>query len=224
MQATKWRSLCLPAVLCICNSRSGCVVSVFLVSTSFPLLPLLRLLRRCRNAFLLLLQAAQRVRMALFPLPLLPPPLSVLVGNALLLLQATDALLLGRADQLSQLDGLDMVQGRLAGLVQHNGVGDDVEQRNARNLLQACGDCVVLENMQIHQEIYVRGHQIYTQFLRNFPFFANNYMTIPYLIFNWLPRWVTTAVNTTAEAKQINIHKLKIYRYGPSTQSQDPYS
>lgn len=134
------------------------------MSTSFPLLPLLRRLqRRCRNAFLLLLQAAQRVRIALFPLPLLPPPLSVLVGDALFLLQAADALLLGRAHQLSQLDGLDVVQGRLAGLVQHNGVGDDVEQRHARDLLQACGYCVVLENMQIHQEICVRGCQIYTQ-------------------------------------------------------------
>ena len=136
-------SLCLPAALCIRHdsSSSRCVVLFFLVSTSFPLLPLLRLLqRRCRDAFplLLLLQAAERVRIALFPLPLPPPPLSVLLVDALLLLQAADALLLRRADQLAQLDCLDVVEGRLAGLVQHDGVLDDVEQRNAGDLLQAC--------------------------------------------------------------------------------------
>lgn len=120
------------------------------MSASFLLLPLLRLLqRRCRDAFLLLLQAAKRIRIALFPLPLLPPPLSVLLANALLLFQAADVLLLGRADQLSQLDGLDVVEGRLAGLVQHDGVDDDVEQRNAWDLLQACSYRVVLEH--IHQ-------------------------------------------------------------------------
>lgn len=117
------------------------------MSTPFPLLPLLRLLhRRCRRAFLPLLQAAQRVRIALFPLPLPPPPLSVLLADALLLLQAADALLLGRADQLSQLDGPDVVERRLAGLVQHDGVEDDVEQGNARDLLQAFSYCAVLEN------------------------------------------------------------------------------
>lgn len=143
-------SLCLSASLCICNHRSRRVVVSFLVSASFLLLPLLRLLqRRCRDAFLPLLQAAQRIRIALFPLPLPPPPLSVLLANALLLFQAADALLLGRADQLSQLDGLDVVEGRLAGLVQHDGVEDDVEQRNAWDLLQACSYCVVLEH--IHQ-------------------------------------------------------------------------
>lgn len=115
------------------------------MSTSFPILPLLGLLQRwCRHPFLLLLQAAQRVRVAWFPLPLLPPPLSILLANALLLFQATDALLLGWAYQLPQLDSLDVVKGRLAGFVQHNGVKDDVEQRNTWDLLKACGYCVVL--------------------------------------------------------------------------------
>lgn len=151
------QSLC-PSVLCVCNNRSSCVASSSLVSTSFLLLSLLCLLQRWRrNAFLLLLQAAQGVRIALFPLPLLPPPLSVLLGNALLLFQALDALLLGRAHQLSQLDGLDVVQGRLAGFVQHDGVKDDIKQRNAWDLLQACSYCVVLENTQTHQQFYSKG-------------------------------------------------------------------
>lgn len=116
------------------------------MSASLPLPLLLRLLqRRCRDSFLLFLQAAQRVRVGLFPLPLLPTPFSVLLANSLLLLQGPDALLLGRADQLSQLDGLDVVEGPLAGLVQHNCVEDDVEQRNSWNFLQPRGDCVVLE-------------------------------------------------------------------------------
>lgn len=133
---------CLFLPLRICNCRSRHVSSCrawFLVSNSFPLLPLLSLLRRRRPAFLFLLQAAQGVRIALFPLPLPPPPLSVLLDDALLLLQAGDALLLGRADQLSQLDGPDVVEGRLADLVQHDGVRDDVEQGNARDPLQAFG-------------------------------------------------------------------------------------
>ncbi|KAG7225440.1 hypothetical protein INR49_027434 [Caranx melampygus] len=75
-------------------------------------------------------EAAQRVGVALFPLPLPPSPLSILLADSLLLLQAADALLLGRAHQLAQLDSLDMVEGCLAGFVQHNGVEDDVEQRN----------------------------------------------------------------------------------------------
>ncbi len=158
-------SLCFSSTLCICGSRSRRVASSFPVSTPFPLLPLLRLLqRRSWNAFLLLLQAAQRVRIALFPLPLLPPPLSVLLGYALLLFQAADALLLGRADQLSQLDGLDVVEGRLAGLVQHDGVKDDVEQRNAWDLLQACSHCVVLQNTQIHNWVWIKGSSLRCRF------------------------------------------------------------
>lgn len=107
---------------------------------SFPLLPLLCLLQRwCRDTFLLLLllQAAQRIRIALFPLPLLPSPLSVFLADAQLLFQAADGLLLLRTDQLSQLDGLDVIEGRLRGFVQHDGVEDDVEQRNTGDFLQA---------------------------------------------------------------------------------------
>lgn len=143
-------SLCLPAVLCISSCWGSCAISClhfsFLVSASLPLPLLLCLLqRRCRDSFLLFLQAAQRVGVGLFPLPLLPTPFSVLLANSLLLLQGPDTLLLGRADQLSQLDGLDVVEGRLAGLVQHNGVEDDVKQRNSWNFLQPRGDCVVLK-------------------------------------------------------------------------------
>lgn len=109
------------------------------MSTPLRLVPLLRLLQRWRrhSFLLLLLETAQRVGVALFPLPLPPSPLSILLVDSLLLLQAADALLLGRAHQLAQLDGLDVVEGRLAGFVQHDGVEDDVEQRNAWDLLQA---------------------------------------------------------------------------------------
>lgn len=144
------KSLLLAATLWIRERRrSGNVISslrlAFFVPAPFPLLPLLSFFqRRRRHPFLFLLEAAQRVRVALFPLPLLPPSLSVLLADALLLFQATDALLLGRTHQLSQLDGLDVVEGRLAGLVQHDGVEDDVEQRYPGDLLQACSHRVVL--------------------------------------------------------------------------------
>lgn len=126
------RSLWLAATLWICERRSGHVIPslrlAFLMPASFPLLPLLSFFQRqCWPPLLFLLQAAERVRVALFPLPLLPPSLSVLQADALLLFQAADALLLRRAHQLSQLDSLDVVEGRLAGLVQHDGVEDDVE-------------------------------------------------------------------------------------------------
>lgn len=142
-------SLCLSVPLRTNNYRSIHVVSFCrfssLVSTSFLLLSWFRLLqRRSRHTFLLLLQAAQRVGVALFPLPLLPPPLSVFLADALLLLQAADALLLGRGHQLPQLNGLDVVQGRLAGLVQHDGVEDDVEQRDAWDLFESISYCTVL--------------------------------------------------------------------------------
>lgn len=76
---------------------------------------------------LLLLQAAQRVGVALFPLPLLTPSLSVLRLDALLHFQAVEALLLCWGDKLSQLDSLDVVQGRLTGFVQYDGVENDVK-------------------------------------------------------------------------------------------------
>lgn len=138
------------SILRICSHRtrhgisSGCFL--FLMSTSFSLLPWLSLLQWwCRHPFFLLLQAAERVWVALFSLPLLAPPLSILLADSLLLLHAADVLLLGRADHLSQLDGLYVVQGHLAGFVQHNGVEDYVEQRNTWDLLQTCRYCVVLE-------------------------------------------------------------------------------
>lgn len=81
-----------------------------LVSTPFLLLPLLWLLQLQRGTFLLLLQAAQRVRVALFPFPLFSSPLSALPADSLLLFQAADALLLGRAHQFPQLNGLHVVQ------------------------------------------------------------------------------------------------------------------
>lgn len=110
------------------------------MSTSFLFLCLLCLLWWCWDAFLFfLLQAAQWIGVALLPLPLPTPPLAVLLADALLLLQAADALLLSRAHQLSQLDSLDVVKGCLMGLVQHDGVEDNVEQRDTRDLLQACG-------------------------------------------------------------------------------------
>lgn len=116
-----------------------------LVSVSFPLLPRFSFFqRRCGHSFLLLLEAAQRVGVALLPLPLPAPPLSVFAADALLLFHAVDALLLSGGHQLSQLDCLDVTEGRLAGLIQHNGVEDDVEQRNAWNLLQACSHRMIL--------------------------------------------------------------------------------
>lgn len=133
-------------ILCICNRRSRQIVFSSPVSASFLLLPLLRLLGRCWDTFLLfLLQAAQRIGIALFPLPLLTPPLPVPLADALLLLQAADALVLGWAHQLSQLDSLDVVEGHLVGLVQHNGVENDVEQRDTWDLLQACSHLGILE-------------------------------------------------------------------------------
>lgn len=105
------------------------------MSTPFLLLPLLWLLQLQRGTFLLLLQAAQRVRVALFPFPLFSSPLSALPADSLLLFQAADALLLGWAHQFPQLNGLHVVQGRLTGFVQNDGVEDDVEQRNPRDAL-----------------------------------------------------------------------------------------
>lgn len=133
----------------ICPGGSGCSVPrcpLLLVSASFSLLPRFCFFQRgCGCSFLLLLlEAAQRVGVALFPLPLPAPALSVLAADALLLFHALDALLLSRAHQLSHLDGLDMTEGRLAGLVQHNGVEDDVKQRNTWNLLQACSHRMIL--------------------------------------------------------------------------------
>lgn len=151
MNIFKYQSLSFSATLWVsdgCSGRdipSSCLA--FLMPTPFPLLPIFTFFqRRCRPRFLFLLQAAQRVGVALFPLPLLPPSLSVLQADALLLFQAADALVLGRAHQFSQLDGLDVVKGRLARLVQHHGVEDDVEQGDTGDLLQTRSHRVVLEN------------------------------------------------------------------------------
>lgn len=116
------------------------------VRWSFVSAPLpLRLLRPlwapqrwCWDAFLLLFQAAQRIRTDVFPLSLPSPPLFILLVDSLLLFQAADLLLLAWTDQLSHLDILDVVQGSLGRFVQHDGVEDDVKQRNSRNILQGC--------------------------------------------------------------------------------------
>lgn len=130
------------------------------MSASFLLFPLLHFLWRRWDTFLLfLLQAAQRIGIALFPLPLLPPPLPILLADALLLLQAADTLVLGRAHQLSQLDSLDVVEGRLVGLVQHDGVENDVEQRDAWDLLQACSHLGILENTNTIDDLSLVIHK-----------------------------------------------------------------
>lgn len=128
--------LCLG--LCIWNHRSRQVIFLSFVSASFPLLLLLCFLQRwCRHTFLLLLQAAQRIRIVLFPLPFPSPPLPILLYS-LLLFQAADLLLLIWTDQLSHLDSLDVVKGFLGRFVQHNGVKNNIKQRNTRNILQVC--------------------------------------------------------------------------------------
>lgn len=128
---------CLCSRLCIWNHRTRQVIFFSFVSASFPLLLLLCFFQRwCRDTFLLLLlQAAQRIRIVLFPLPFPSLPLPILLVYSLLLFQAADLLLLTWADQLSHLDSLDVVKGFLGSFVQHNGVENDIKQRNTRNIL-----------------------------------------------------------------------------------------
>lgn len=141
---------CLCSRLFLCEHRSRQVIFLSFVSASFPLLLLLCSLQRwSRDTFLLLLQTTERIRIALFPLPLLPPPLPILLVYALLLLHAADFLLLAWIDQLSHLGGLDVVKGTLGRFVQHNGVKNYVKKRNTRNFLQASSKTTILEKTYI---------------------------------------------------------------------------
>lgn len=129
--------------LSVWNLRRTQDTCLSFVSAPFPLWLLLPPLwfpqRWCWDTFLLFLfQTAQRVRTDLFPLSLPSLPLFILLVDSLLLFQAADLLLLAWIDQLSHLDILDVVQGSLGRFVQHDGVENDVKQRNTRNILQGC--------------------------------------------------------------------------------------